>query len=206
MALAVVLVVAVIAGLAAVRQRDRAQESAADADAAAVAADARRVGAQALVAEAINRSLLLAVEGVRLDDAPDTRANLLAALSRSPALVGSVGVGEPLWTLDVSPDGELVAVGGVSGASGVVSFHDADTLEQLGTLDVPTWMIRFRPDGEQIAVAASITTSEYPLPCSWSTRPPSSPNASSSATSPRRLRGTSATAPMVATWRRPSIS
>ncbi|MET0727662.1 MAG: hypothetical protein ABWZ76_05115, partial [Acidimicrobiales bacterium] len=167
-ALAVVLVVAVVAGLTAVRQRDRAQESAADsdaaavaADAAAVAADARRVGAQALVAEALDRSLLLAVEGVRLDDAPDTRANLLAALSRSPALVGSAGVGQQLWALDVSPDGELVAVSGVPGA---VSFHDADTLEQSGTLDVPSWKIQFRPDGEQIAVAASSTTSEYPLP------------------------------------------
>ena len=147
----VVLVVALVAGLAAVRQRDRAQESAADADAAAVAADARRVGAQALVAEAPDRSLLLAVEGVRLDDAPDTRANLLAALSRSPALVGSAGVGQQLWALDVSPDGELVAVGGTPG---VVSFHDADTLEQLGTLDAPSSRIRFRPDGEQIAVNA----------------------------------------------------
>jgi WD40 repeat protein/DNA-binding SARP family transcriptional activator len=156
-ALAVVLVVAVVAGLTAVRQRDRAQESAADADAAAVAADARRVGAQALVAAALDRSLLLAVEGVRLDDSPDTRANLLAALSRNPALVRSAGVDEPLWALDASPDGELVAVGGALGA---VSFHDADSLEPLGTLDEPSWRIQFRPDGEQIAIAASIFTNE----------------------------------------------
>jgi hypothetical protein len=107
-ALAIVLVVAVVAGLTAVRQRDRAPGSAADADDAAVAADARRVGAQALVAGDIDRSLLLAVEGVGLDDSPDTRANLLAALSRNPALVRSTGVDEPLWALDVSPDGELV--------------------------------------------------------------------------------------------------
>jgi len=156
-ALAVVLVVAVVAGLTAVRQRDRAQESAADADAAAVAADARRVGAQALVAPALDRSLLLAVEGVRLDDSLDTRANLLAALSRNPALVRSAGVGEPLWALDVSPDGELVAAGGPLGA---VSFHDAHSLEQLGTLDEPSWRIQFRPDGKQIAMAASVFTNE----------------------------------------------
>ena len=68
------LVVALVAGLLAVRQANRA-------DRATVAADARRVGAQALVAEDIDQSLLLAVEGMRLDDSIDTRANLLAALT-----------------------------------------------------------------------------------------------------------------------------
>ncbi len=206
-ALAVFLVVAVVAGLAAVRQRDRAQESAADADAAAVAADARRVGAQALVDEALDRSLLLAVEGVRLDDAPDTRANLLAALSRSPALVGSAGVGEPLWALDVSPDGELVAVGGAAVTAVSCRFTTPTPSNSWAPSTSP-------PRGSGSAPTASRSPSPRPsarasirLPCSWSTRPPSSPNASSSATSPRRvLRGTCATAPMVATWRRPSIS
>ena len=61
-------------------RRDRA-------DRATVAADARRVGAQALLVDDIDHSLLLAVEGVRLDDSTDTRANLLAALSRSPELI-----------------------------------------------------------------------------------------------------------------------
>ena len=154
-ALAIALVVAVVTGLTAVRQRDHAQESAADADAAAAAADARRVGAQALLAAAPDRSLLLAVEGVRLDDSPDTRANLLAALSRNPTLVRSAGVDQPLWALDVSPDGELVAAGGALGA---VSFRDANSLEQLGTLDEPSWRIQFRPDGKQVAMAASVFT------------------------------------------------
>ena len=58
---AVFLVVVLAAGLLAVRQASRA-------DRATVAADARRVGAQALVAEDIDQSLLLAVEGMRLDD------------------------------------------------------------------------------------------------------------------------------------------
>jgi WD40 repeat protein len=151
-ALAVVLVVAVIAGLVAVRQRDRAQESAADADAAAVAADARRVGAQALVAEDIDRSLLLAIEGVRLDDSTDTRANLLAALSRNPALVRSARSDDALITVDVSPDGKVVAVGGPFQG---LSFRDADSLDELGFLGEPPGRFQFRPDGEQIAMVAN---------------------------------------------------
>ena len=62
--------------LVAVRQGTRAER-------AAVAADARRAAALALDADDVDRSLLLAVEAVRLDDSPDTRASLLAALSRS---------------------------------------------------------------------------------------------------------------------------
>jgi DNA-binding SARP family transcriptional activator/WD40 repeat protein len=151
-ALAFVLVVALIAGLVAVGQRDRAQESAADADAAAVAADARRVGAQALVAEDIDRSLLLAIEGVRLDDSTDTRANLLAALSRNPALVRSARGDDALITVDVSPDGKVVAVGGPFQG---LSLRDADSLDELGSLGEPPGRFQFRPDGEQIAVVAN---------------------------------------------------
>ena len=55
----------VVAGLAAVRQTDRAKES-------ANTADARRVGARALASENVAESLLLAVEGVRIDDSAET--------------------------------------------------------------------------------------------------------------------------------------
>ena len=46
---------------------------------------AGRLGAQALIEPRLDRSLLLAREGVNLDDSPATRGNLLAALVRSPA-------------------------------------------------------------------------------------------------------------------------
>jgi len=71
-ATAVLLVGAVIAGLIAVRQADLA-------DRAATSELARRVGARALVTEDTSHSLLLAAQAVRLDDAPETRANLVAA-------------------------------------------------------------------------------------------------------------------------------
>ena len=74
------LVVAAGAAALAIRQG-------AGADSAAVFADARRAAALSLDAGDVEVSLLLAVEAVRLDDSPDTRASLLAALSRNTALV-----------------------------------------------------------------------------------------------------------------------
>ncbi len=142
---AVLAALAVVAGAVAFVQRDLADE-------AAAAADARRVGAQALLAEDISESFLLAVEGLRLDNSPDTRANLLAALSRNPALIGSAHIADGLTGLDASPDGELIAV--ASGSAGV-SFRDADTLKPLGALDKPADQLRFRPNGGQIAIAAN---------------------------------------------------
>ena len=99
----VLLAVALVAVGLAVRQRNRA-------DRASVAADARSVGAQALVAADIDRSLLLAMEGVRLDDSVDTRSNLIAALARNPGLVASTrGAGPGFISTALSPDGEVAA-------------------------------------------------------------------------------------------------
>jgi WD40 repeat protein len=154
---AVLLVVALVAGLLAVRQADRA-------DRATVAADARRVGAQALVAEDIDQSLLLAVEGMRLDDSIDTRANLLAALNRSPELIGSIrGEGR---LVDVSDDGVFLAVSGANrGVSPVdeffgtdygVSLYDVATRERVGTVPKITPSdLAFQPGHRQLAVAGS---------------------------------------------------
>ena len=52
------------------------------------AAEAQRLGAQALNEDTLDLSLLLARQGVALDDTPATRGDLLAALHRSPAAVG----------------------------------------------------------------------------------------------------------------------
>jgi energy-coupling factor transporter ATP-binding protein EcfA2 len=154
---AVLLVVALAAGLLAVRQANRA-------DRATIAADARRVGAQALVAEDIDQSLLLAVEGMRLDDSIDTRANLLAALNRSPELIGSIrGEGTQL---DVSDDGELMAVSGANrgvsrvdefmGADYGVSLYDVATRERVATVPkISPSDLAFRPGHRQLAVAGS---------------------------------------------------
>jgi WD40 repeat protein/DNA-binding SARP family transcriptional activator/class 3 adenylate cyclase len=141
---AVFAAMAVTAGGVAIVQRDRADD-------AAVAADARRVGAQALVTDDTAQSLLLAVEGLRLDDSPDTRANLLAALARNPALIRSAPI-DDVAGLDTSPDGQVVAV---ANASEGWSFRDADSLERLAALDEPYARLRFRPNGGQVALGGS---------------------------------------------------
>ena len=74
---AVLLAASLVAGLLAWRQTERAD------DAAAVA-DARRLAALALDASDNDQALLLAVEAAGLDASLDTRASLLAALSRRP--------------------------------------------------------------------------------------------------------------------------
>ena len=97
------LVLAVIAGAVALEQRGNARTK-------ALAADAQRLGAQALVDEDIDRALLLARQGVALDDSLQTRGNLFAALLRSPAVIAVLrGDGDRQGSLALSPDGRTVA-------------------------------------------------------------------------------------------------
>jgi WD40 repeat protein len=97
------LLLAVIAGAIALDQRGEARHQ-------AVAAAAQRLGAQALAEGDLDRSLLLARQGVALDDSLQTRGNLLAALVRSPAAIGVLrGDGDALVNLSLSPDGRTLA-------------------------------------------------------------------------------------------------
>ena len=141
------LAVALVAGGLAVRQRNRA-------DRASVVADARSVGAQALVTDDIDRSLLLAMEGVRLDDSVDTRSNLIAALARNPGLVASTrGDGTGLHLDRAQPRWR-----GGRARSSLERFCRStrhSTSELLGTYDAVTaWRTEYRPDGTQLAVSA----------------------------------------------------
>ncbi len=126
------LVLAVAAGTLALVQRAQAQQSQVVADAersvadqertaadaqtviaeqAANAADAQRLGAQGLTAKALDTALLLARQGVAIDDTPATRANLFAALLRSP---DALNVAHPLadrpQRIVASLDGATLAV------------------------------------------------------------------------------------------------
>ena len=115
---AALLVVAVITGAIALNERGNARRE-------AVAADAQRLGAQALSADDLDRLLLLARQGVALDDSLQTRGNLLAALLKSPAASGVVrGDGDSLIDLDLSPDGRTLAY---MEDDGTLRFVDART-------------------------------------------------------------------------------
>ena len=137
----VLLVAAVVAGLLAWRQAERA-------DRTALVADARRVAALAQNVTEDDRALLLAAQAVRLDATPDTEASLLVALARRPAMIGSRSDGELPVTVDVNPVSGRVAVGGVN-----ASLYDAGSLKRLATTGVVTRELAFRPDGRQLAIA-----------------------------------------------------
>src|SRR5215470_7536277 len=72
-AVAALLLVAIAGGVVALDQRSTARNQ-------ARVAEAERLGVQALTAQSLDRSLLLARQGVELDDSPATRSYLLAAL------------------------------------------------------------------------------------------------------------------------------
>ena len=80
---AVALIVAIAAGLLALDQRGDARD-------AAVAADAQRLGAEAVTAESLENALLLARAGIELDESAATRSSLLTVLQRSPARLGAL--------------------------------------------------------------------------------------------------------------------
>jgi WD40 repeat protein len=152
---AALLVLAVIAGLVALDQRGNARDE-------AVAADAQRLGAQALVEDDLDRSLLLARQGVALADTVQTRGNLLAALLRSPAAIGLLrGDGDRLISLDVSPNERTLAF---IDHDGTLTVVDTRTRRPAGP---PTRVsglagvivdavlrpdVRFSPDGSRVAV------------------------------------------------------
>ncbi|MFG1817804.1 BTAD domain-containing putative transcriptional regulator [Kribbella sp. NPDC049174] len=158
---ALLLVGALVAGLVAVSQADRADQEAAAAEQAAVVADAGRAGAKALVQDAVDVSMLLAVAGVRLHETPESRANLLAVLAKQPQLIRSV-VTEPIesFSLDVSPDGGRAVL---YDPNGTALLYDPTTGELQGAhrpkTDPPGAVRRegwgaaaFGPDGRYLAV------------------------------------------------------
>lgn len=155
---AVLLVLVLVAGALAVVQSDRASENAARAELAAVSADARRVGTRAQLTDDISLSLLLAAAGARLDDSPETRANLLTALAERPHLVRSMPPGGGyLEDFDVNSDGGRIAA---TDDQLRVRLYDAADNRLLGSYqagrpspELPGWMyVTFSPDDSRLAV------------------------------------------------------
>jgi WD40 repeat protein/class 3 adenylate cyclase len=148
---AVFLIVALIAGLFALLQRNHAQ-------AQAVKSDAERTGTLARTEPNLDLSLLLGVAGVKLKNVPETRSNLLAALQRSPAAIHMIRPSaSEIDAIDISPDGQLLATGDTTGA---VRFEDLRTWKPSGATiqlpaPVPPSALRFSPDGRTLAVAAA---------------------------------------------------
>ncbi len=150
------LVLAVVAGVIALDQRGTARGE-------ARAADAQRLGARALVESELDRALLLARQGVSLDDTVQTRGNLLAALVKSPAAIGVIRRGgEGFQSIALSPDSRTLAVGADSGS---LFFFDARTRRRVGVVmprpgartgvdDTGIYSLAYSPDGGRLAIAS----------------------------------------------------
>jgi WD40 repeat protein/tRNA A-37 threonylcarbamoyl transferase component Bud32 len=149
------LVAAVAGGIFAVIQRGEARD-------AETAQLAQRLGAQALVQDDLDVSLLLARQAVAIDDSPQTRGYLLAALRHAPAAIEIMhgGKGEDLRVLALSPDGKTLAVAGSGGAG--IRFFDAETYEQVGrpvVVPISAFGLKsvvglaYSPDGKTLAFA-----------------------------------------------------
>ena len=154
---AVLLVAAVAGGILALIQRGEARD-------AETAQLAQRLGAEALVDEDLDRSLLLARQAVAIDDSPQTRSYLLADLLRAPAIAGVMhGDGDLLRASAVSPDGRTLVVADFD--TGLL-FFDTRTYERIGeplpvtcssSPSVCGWVetITYSPDGRIIALGGN---------------------------------------------------
>ena len=130
MGASLLLVVAIVAGFLAVRQANRAADATESAAAAASSAVARRVAAQAQLAGSVDRALALAAAAQHVEESAESRAGLLAALSRIPQL-SAVRPHGGTW-METSPDGRtLVTLDG----DHRFWFFDTRTLEIVGDYD-----------------------------------------------------------------------
>ena len=144
------LALAVLAGVVALIQRHGAR-------AQALTSDAERVGAQALTEQDLDRSLLLSVASVKLQDRPETRSDLFADLQQNAALIRLLRPSHiEISALRVSPDGHLLAVGDLSGT---VRFIDLRTWKQSGRAihladPVAERALSYSPDGHTLMAVA----------------------------------------------------
>jgi len=151
---AVLLVASLVIGELALTQRDRATD-------ALTFADAGRLASRSRVEQDPVLALIMAREAVNLDDSPEARSALFAALERSPAITdrifapgGSSPAGDETQWIAMSPDGRTLAIGD---ASPTIELFDAVRKAPLGTLDVGTGTDRasFSPDGRTLVFATS---------------------------------------------------
>jgi WD40 repeat protein len=155
---AVFLVVALLAGSLALIQRGHARNAQSAAEAQALRSDAERIGTLALTEPNLDRSFLLAVLGVQLEDRPETQGDLLAVLQKTPALIHILRPSQrSSAALAVSPDGRLLAS---ADSEGVLSFYDLRTWKPSGIpvrLNEPATLnaLVFSPDGRALAVGTA---------------------------------------------------
>ena len=145
------LALASVAGVLAVRSRN-------DAAAAAVRADAQRVGLQALTRTDVAQKLLLAVAAVRLDDSAGTQSSLLTALQDAGAAATTVPLTAPATAVSVSSDGWIGVAesnGHVATFSPALGFHDDREPATQWTKGTPTGTVAWLDGHDSMLVGAA---------------------------------------------------
>jgi WD40 repeat protein/class 3 adenylate cyclase len=144
------LVLALVAGVL-------AQQRSVEARRQTTIADAQRIGALAIAEQRPDLALLLAAEGFRLADTPETRGDLISTLRRYPHMLSiTQPTGGQILRLEASPDGGVFAV---SDQTGGVALYDGASLQQLYppiTLPFTDEMV-FGSDGRTLYLAGWAT-------------------------------------------------
>jgi len=157
-AVALVLVVALVAGGVAFVQRRNAAHARDRADVSRVAAVSRSV-----IDRQADLGLLLAVAAYRLDQTSETRSTLLSALTAHPLLLGLLhGEASGLEAAVFSPDGRTLATP-TSDGTGTILW-DTRTRREVATLKRSRVNLgaAFSPDGRRLAVPVASNGPDEP--------------------------------------------
>ncbi|MDP9301145.1 MAG: WD40 repeat domain-containing protein, partial [Actinomycetota bacterium] len=124
-------------------------------------ADAGRLASRSRLEADPQLALLMAREAVHINDSPETRSALFAALERTPAITDRIyapggpspGGGERQW-IAISRDGSALAIGDTGPT---IEFIDPVHRVPIGAVDVGSGTERadFSPDGKTLAVVTS---------------------------------------------------
>jgi hypothetical protein len=152
--LAAVLVLALVAGLVAVDQRNEATQS-------SLEADVRALQATALNETRWDRALLYAAQAQRLASSAESRAALLQTAQRGPEATAIFTADQPLHSVATSADGTRLVAGGSNGTLYVWETATARLVQRIenvtafwaGSLDVS-------PDGRYVT-AVSVPLERY---------------------------------------------
>src|SRR5947208_5284327 len=151
---AVLLAASLVIGELALTQRNRATK-------ALTLADAGRLASRSRLEADPQLALLMAREAVHINDSPETRSALFAALERTPAITdriyapgGPSPVGDETQWIAIAPHGSRLAIGDAGPA---VEFFDAVRRVPVGEVDVGSGTERaaFSPDGQTLAIVTS---------------------------------------------------
>ncbi len=154
---AALLAFSLVIGSLALSQRNQTR-------AALVVADAGRLASRSRVEQDPVLALLMAREAMNLDDSPETRSALFAALERGPAITdriystaGASPAGDETQWIAISPDGRTIAIGD---ATPTIEFFDAVQRAPLGAVDIGSGTGRgtFSPDGRTLVATTANDT------------------------------------------------